>query len=283
MVDPAAPHRTRRHTPWRSAASVLLCALAAVLSVAPAGAEPGPERVPVDMTTWYRRDWDDCESATRIELQGSTLRIKSEQSTGLFWQVPTVDGRSLELDPEEHTWLKDCKRPPRSFNSDIQKEGLDAFIDISEYRYVTWRWKVDYAETGKQKVKPGDKLDKKYDDFPAKFGISMLKRGSNDIREVAYVWSASLPENLMFKSETTIIPFVWKLEWRRVVAQSGLDRTGEWIWETRDLYQDYKLGYDGEEPGKILRIYLMTDSDNMEGRAATWYGDIVFHKERPGP
>jgi hypothetical protein len=233
------------------------------------------------MGSWYRRDWDDCESATKIKLAGRTLRITSEQSTGLFWQVPTIHGTTLELDPKEHPWLADCKRPPRSFNKDIRKQGLEEFLDVSEYPYVSWRWKVDYAQTKEQKVKPGEKLKKEYDDFPAKIGISILKKGSDSIREVAYVWSPSLPENLMFKSETTIIPFVWKLEWRRVVAESGLDRTGEWITETRNLYEDYKAGYSGEEPGKILRIYLMTDSDNTDGRAATWYGDIVFHKEPP--
>jgi hypothetical protein len=268
--------RIKRGLAVAAGVTVLGAALASM-----AAAQPAPDHVKVDMGSWFRRDWDECESATKIKHAGTTLRITSEQSTGLFWQIPTINGTALPLDPEAHPWLDDCKRPPRSFNSEIQEQGLDEFLDVTEYPYVTWRWKVDYAVTREQKVKPGQRLKKKYDDFPAKIGISILKKGSSSIREVAYVWSGSLPDDLMFKSETTIIPYVWKLEWRRFVAQSGLDRTGEWISETRNLLEDYRRGYPGEEPGKILRVYLMTDSDNTQGRAATWYGDLTFHRENP--
>ena len=266
----------------RGTFAAILLTLCSTPGVLAAGGDGPPRRqVRIDMGSWNRRDWHECESATRIRHAGTTLRITSERSTGLFWQVPTVHSGALELDPKEHPWLDDCKRPPRSFNDHIQKQGFEDFLDVSEYPFITWRWKVDYAETGVQKVKPGERLEKKYDDFPAKIGISILKKGSNTIREVAYVWSATLPDSLMFKTETTIIPYVWKMEWRRFVAQSGLDQTGEWVMESRNLYEDYRRGYPGEDPGKILRIYLMTDSDNMPGRAATWYGDIVFHRSKP--
>ena len=265
----------------RSAAAALGMLLVPLPAVVPA-VEPLPDQVQVDMGIWFRRDWDNCESATKKYHARNTLHITSEQSTGLFWQVPTMQGKPLELDPAQHPWLDACKRPPHSFNNQIRNQGFDEFLDVSEFPYVTWRWKVDYAETKEQKVKPGEKLERELDDFPAKIGISILKKGSNSIREVAYVWSGSLPEDLMFKSETTIIPFVWKLEWRRFVAQSGLEKTGQWIAESRNLYEDFKRGYPGEEPGKVLRIYLMTDTDNTEGRAATWYGDITFHKDDPG-
>jgi len=187
----------------------------------------------------------------------------------------------MELDLETHPWLEECKRPPRSFNKKIQKQGLDDFIDVLEYRHITWRWKVDYSTIEEQQVEKDGKLKLKYDDFPAKIGISILKKDSNTIREVAYVWSNTLPESLMFKTETTIIPLVWKLQWRRFVAESGMENAGQWVLESRDLYEDYKKGYPGEEPGEILRIYLRTDSDNTQSRASASYTDIVFHRQAP--
>jgi hypothetical protein len=255
--------------------------LVAMLGPVPEIGADGPPEVPVDMTKWHRRDWDRCESPTRLTHVNGAVHIVSERSGGLFWQIPTLQGVPMKLDPEVYPWLGECKRPPRSFSEDIQEQGLDHLMEVLEYPYITWRWKVDYSTIEKQRVRKDGKLETKYDDFPAKIGISILKKNSNTIREVAYVWSNTLPDSLMFKTETTIIPMLWKLKWRRFVAESGLENAGEWVMESRDLYEDYKKGYPGEEPGKILRIYLMTDSDNTESRASASYADIIFHRDTP--
>jgi hypothetical protein len=244
-------------------------------------ASEDPDHIRVDMTQWYRKDHRECKGPTIMSIEDGSVHIISEQSTGLFWQIPSSKSTAVFLDPNVHTWLKKCERPPRSFNKDIQKSGFDDFIEVSEYPHLSWRWKVDYSTIGKQKVRKSGRLEKKYDDFNGKLGISILKKGSDTIREVAYVWSNTLPESLMFKTETTIIPFVWKLEWRRFVVESGLENVGKWVLESRNLYEDYKKGYPGEEPGRILRVYVMTDSDNMNSKAATWYGDIEFHRQAP--
>ena len=234
------------------------------------------------MSQWYRRDWDDCESATRFHFADGLVHITSDRSGGLFWQIPTIQGRPITLDPKDHPWLDDCRRPPRSFNSEIVKQGFDQFIDVADYPYVSWRWKVDNSTIEEQLVDSNGKLKKGFDDFAGKIGISILKKGSNTIREVAYVWSSNLPESLMFKTETTIIPMLWKMEWRRFVVESGRESEGRWVSESRNLYEDFKRGYPGEEPGKILRILLQTDSDNTQSRTDAWYADIAFHKHPPG-
>ena len=35
-----------------------------------------------------------------------------------------------------------------------------------------------------------------------------------------------------------------------------------WVPETRNLYEDFKRFYPDEEPKEVVRIYLMSDSDN---------------------
>ena len=238
-----------------------------------------PDQVRVDMTQWYRKDHRECKGPTVMTLEDGSVHIVSNRSTGLFWQIPSITGAPVDLDPDVHTWLRKCKRPPRSFNDGIQASGFKDFIQVGDYPYISWRWKVDYSTIGEQKVSKSGRLVKKYDDFNGKVGISILKKGSSTIREVAYVWSNTLPESLMFKTETTIIPLVWKMKWRRFVVESGPDNFGRWVLESRNLYEDYKKGYPGEEPGEILRVYVMTDSDNTSSKAATWYADIVFHNE----
>lgn len=248
-----------------------------------AAGKEGPADVPVDMREWYRRDWDRCQDPTVMGYSNGVVRIDSDHSAALFWQIPTLEGVQIPLDPEKHTWLKECKRPPRDFSDHILKDGIDRLVDVSDYRYVSWRWKLVRSTIDMHRVEKDGKLTLDYDDFPLRIGISILKKGSRKVREVAYVWSKTLPDELMFKTETTVIPYVWKMKWRRFVAESGTENIGEWVPEVRDLYADYQKGYPGEEPGKVVRVYLMTDSDNTESRTAGEYADLMFHRERPRP
>ena len=251
-------------------------------SVAFAVAKAGGDGLRVDMSAWLQRDWAECKTTTKFQYANNAVRFVSEGSAALLWQIPTQSGRPMALDPERHPWIGQCERPPRQFEKTIRKQGYDTLIDVAENPYLSWRWKVDYSTIGRQRLEKGGRLKKQDDDFNAKLGIAILEKGTNNIREIAYVWSNTLPESLMFKSETTIIPFVWKLSWRRIVAESGQGLMKQWVHEVRNLYEDYKRGYPGEEPGKILRVYLMTDTDNTNSRASTWYADIEFHKEAPG-
>ena len=245
-------------------------------------AKAGGDGLRVDMGSWLQRDWAECNSKTKFQYANNAVRFVSEGSAALLWQIPTRSGRPMALDPDRNPWIGRCKRPPREFGNRIRSRGYDTLIDVAENPYLTWRWKVDYSTIGRQRLEKGGKLNKRDDDFNAKLGIAILEKGTNKIREIAYVWSNTLPESLMFKSETTIIPFVWKLSWRRIVVESGSARMKQWVSEMRNLYEDYKRGYPGEEPGKILRVYLMTDTDNTNSRASTWYADIQFHREAPG-
>lgn len=245
-------------------------------------AKAGGDGLRVDMGSWLQRDWAECNTRTKFQYANNAVRFVSEGSAALLWQIPTRSGTPMSLDPDRYPWIGRCKRPPREFGNIIRRQGYDTLIDVAENPYLTWRWKVDYSTIGRQRLEKGGRLKKQDDDFNAKLGIAILEKGTNRIREIAYVWSNTLPESLMFKSETTIIPFVWKLSWRRIVVESGSARMRQWVPEVRNLYEDYKRGYPGEEPGKILRVYLMTDTDNTNSRASAWYADIEFHRDAPG-
>ncbi len=266
---------------WRICCIACL-GLACIAGIALAYPGAGGDGLRIDMGTWLQRDWAECNTRTKFQYANNAVRFVSEGSAALLWQIPTRSGQPMALDPEHHPWIAQCKRPPRQLEKIVRKRGFDTLIDVSENPYLTWRWKVDYSTIGRQRMDRGGRLNKKDDDFNAKLGVAILEKGTNKIREIAYVWSNTLPESLMFKSETTIIPFVWKLSWRRIVVESGRARMKQWVGERRNLYEDYKRGYPGEEPGKILRVYLMTDTDNTNSRASTWYADIQFHREAPG-
>jgi hypothetical protein len=65
---------------------------------------------------------------------------------------------------------------------------------------------------------------------------------------------------------------------RMIAVESGATHAGEWIHERRDVRADY-LRLFGEEPGRIVAVALMTDTDNTGATAGAWYGDIWFAAE----
>lgn len=60
---------------------------------------------------------------------------------------------------------------------------------------------------------------------------------------------------------------------RKLVLDSGPAHVKTWRTHVRDIAQDYRLAF-GEEPGPLVGLALMTDSDNTRTRAQAWYGAI---------
>lgn len=62
---------------------------------------------------------------------------------------------------------------------------------------------------------------------------------------------------------------------RKLVVETGETRLKRWVDYRRDVLADYRRVY-GEEPGALLAVGVMTDSDNTQSRAEAWYGEPAF-------
>ncbi len=62
---------------------------------------------------------------------------------------------------------------------------------------------------------------------------------------------------------------------RKLVLESGRAGLGRWLDYERDIGADYRRVF-GEEPGRLLAVGLMTDTDNTRSTAQTWYGPLSF-------
>ena len=60
---------------------------------------------------------------------------------------------------------------------------------------------------------------------------------------------------------------------RKIVLESGPAHLGQWRSYERDVRADYRRAF-GEEPGALIGVAVMTDSDNTQSRAEAWYGEI---------
>jgi Protein of unknown function (DUF3047) len=257
-------------------------ALVAAFYVGPTGAADAPSTSPavprevaIDMSSgWLRRDWQKCSDPTRITFGGGAIEFESRSSSALVWQVPTPEG-PLAIDPTLD-WVRDCERPPISFFKRLAAErGTGMLADVSVFPHLAWRWRVEGAIDDSDMARADGRIRSGRDDFAAKLGVLVQVRDSKEAHEIAYVWAHSLPRGTVLYQETTVIPLVFKVRAARLVVETGEGR-GAWVEEERDLRADFARLVPGKQAGHILRIHLMTDSDDTGGHVATTYADIRF-------
>ncbi|MFS8981223.1 DUF3047 domain-containing protein [Cupriavidus necator] len=62
---------------------------------------------------------------------------------------------------------------------------------------------------------------------------------------------------------------------RMIVVDSGMKHTNEWRCHERDLRADYRKAF-GTDPGRVIAVGIMTDTDNTKSKVESWYGDIAL-------
>lgn len=153
-------------------------------------------------------------------------------------------------------------------------------IDLTEYPILEWRWKVDsIVENGNARTKDGDDYPARlyvtfdYDDlgFVDRVKLTALRAlGYDEIptRALNYVWANRIDRHTILQNAYT--------DWVMMVAvQSGSSRTGTWVTERRNVLDDYRAAFDGDPP-PVNGVAIMTDTDNTNGEATAYYGNIVF-------
>lgn len=81
-----------------------------------------------------------------------------------------------------------------------------------------------------------------------------------------YVWDNKAPlESVIHSGRTDRI--------RKLVLESGQSNLGDWRFYERDVAADFRKTF-GEDPGALIAVGLMTDSDNTRSSAKAWYGEV---------
>lgn len=156
-------------------------------------------------------------------------------------------------------------------------------VDLREYPVIAWRWKIEdvIAESDVRSKEGDDYAARLYITFEydpdkvsfskkTKYWLGRMVYGELPIGAVNYIWAAKDPVGTRVNSVYTDFS-------NMVVVQSGREKTGRWISESRNLYEDYKAAF-GEEPPRVNAVAVMTDTDNSGTKAVAYYGDIEFKK-----
>ncbi len=83
-----------------------------------------------------------------------------------------------------------------------------------------------------------------------------------------YIWANHAPVGTVIANPRT-------RRVQMVVASSGAAGVGEWQALARNARIDFRRAF-GEEPGPLIAVGVLTDTDNTDGHAEAWYGDIGF-------
>jgi len=83
-----------------------------------------------------------------------------------------------------------------------------------------------------------------------------------------YVWSNGIPVETALPS-----PQIDRI--RMIVVEKGGEHLGQWRQYRRNVLEDYRRAF-GEEPGDIVAVGVMTDTDNTQQVARSYYGDITL-------
>jgi Protein of unknown function (DUF3047) len=158
--------------------------------------------------------------------------------------------------------------------------GIHVDFDPRVFPLLSWRWKVTQGIPG------AETQNRAREDAPARLMVSfsgdMRKIGAFDraaasiaesisgqplpYAELMYIWGGKVAvESITTSSLTSRI---------RMLAVAADDQgIGRWQNYTRNLVEDYRRAF-GEEPGRIIAIQLLTDTDNTGGIAEAFYGDV---------
>ncbi len=132
---------------------------------------------------------------------------------------------------------------------------------------ISWRWKV-------QRTVPDnlEEREKKGDDYAARvFVVFGAQPFSRKAQALCYVWAASEPIGSVYPN-----PYYSRVQ--TIVLQSGDERAGQWIVESRDFVSDYRE-YFGVAPDSLTGIAIMSDTDNTGTSTTAWFDDITLNTQ----
>lgn len=204
-------------------------------------------------------------SALPLLLAAATLRV----DVALFSQGDLTDWQSRHFSgTTDYTLGEDDGRRALRADSRAAASGLfrEVQVDPAATPYLNWSWKVDGVLRG------NDERSREGDDYAARvyvvFSGGLLFWRT---RAVNYVWSSH-----QHIERTWLNAYTGNA--RMIAVESGVTHAGKWIHERRDVRADYRRLF-GEEPGRIVAVALMTDTDNTGATVGAWYGDIWFAAE----
>jgi len=137
-------------------------------------------------------------------------------------------------------------------------------IDLQKTPFINWHWRIE------KRLGALNEQAKTGDDYAARVYVVISGGWAFwRTRAINYVWAQSSPKGKVWPNA-----FAGDHAMMLALRSSG-DETHTWYTEKRNVRDDLKRQF-GEDIRYIDAVALMTDTDNSQGRATSFYGDIFF-------
>ncbi len=217
------------------------------------------------------------------------------ESTPEGWELLTYPGTG----ENEISLLKEDERAILHVKSLGSASGLlrRLEVDLKEFSILVWRWKINRVvgmaiesqsdrndstarirvifgrggEKGGEKPRP---VSPQIEELLKRLGINLgIKQTAREPRgfKIDYIWG-----NRIAPGE--VLDYPRSRNHKVVVVKSGNGEVNRWIWEKRNLVEDFELLFESSPPG-LSAIVILTDTDQTNEGVEAWYSSIVLMKE----
>ena len=160
--------------------------------------------------------------------------------------------------------------------------GVRGTFDLQVAPIIQWRWKISrLIESADNSVASKEdspvRILLEFDGDKSKLSVSersqiatgrLLSGRELPYATLMYIWSNKEPVGKVIAN-----PRTRRVE--MVVASSSATGVGAWQTLSRNAVEDFRRAF-GEDPGKMIGVAVLTDTDNTGENVEAWYGDIVF-------
>jgi hypothetical protein len=162
-------------------------------------------------------------------------------------------------------------------------------VDLKAFPLLVWRWKVNRVvgmavESRKDRNdaaarirvifgRPTPKPTQKPPELPDFFKSFSFKLGSREPGgfKIDYIWG-----NTIAKGE--VVDFPGSRNHKMVVVESGSGRVEKWVWEKRNLIEDFEQLFR-RSPPHLIGVVVLTDTDHTNEGVTAYYSSIVLMKK----
>jgi hypothetical protein len=207
----------------------------------------------------------------------STASLQNRLPVG--WQPWTINRNKT---PTRYTLAEVDDRVVVHAQADSSASGLYVPLRDRDAGMLRWTWKTNGI------IRNADNTQGQREDSPLRLFVafdgdkSSLSLKDQLMYEMArlttgrempyatlmYIWGGKRPEG-------SVLPNPHTDRVRMIVVDSGAKHANEWRCHERDLRADYRKAF-GTDPGRVIAVGIMTDTDNTRSKAESWYGDIAL-------
>jgi hypothetical protein len=142
-----------------------------------------------------------------------------------------------------------------------------------DFPILSWRWKISNVVRSALETKK-DRFDaaaRVMAVFGRDKGFRVMEGTEPSGFRIEYIWASHLPKGHIFDHPGEKYCKVFVLE-------SGERKAGEWVFEKRNLHEDYKKAF-GTKLSGVFAIGIQTDTDHSNEMVTAYYSDPLLKKK----